>query len=74
MAEPAKQMRIAAELGESAYLREGGVKTGEEAAGNTAIVSHGVGAQSQSESIDVRFKDLIEAGRDGFIGFVKIRA
>ena len=63
MAEPGKQMRIAAKLRESAYLGESSVEPGEEAANDTAIVSHAVGAQSQSESTEVRFKDLVEVRR-----------
>jgi len=61
-AEPAEQMGIATELGEPAYLRKSSMKPGEEAASNAAIVGHAVGPQSQSESTEVRFKDLIEAG------------
>jgi thiamine monophosphate kinase len=60
MAEPGEEMGIAAELGESAYLGESSVEPGEESAGNAAIVSHAVAAQSQGESTEVRFKDLVE--------------
>jgi hypothetical protein len=61
MAEPGEQMRIASELGESAYPGESSVKPGKESSGNAAIISHAVAAQSQSESTEMRFKDLIEA-------------
>ena len=54
-------MRIAAKLRESAYLGEISVEPGEEAANDAAIVSHAVGAQRQSESTEVRCKDLIKA-------------
>jgi hypothetical protein len=60
MAEPGKQVGIAAELGESRQTRESSVEPGKESAGNAAIISHAVAAQSQSESTEVRFKDLIE--------------
>jgi hypothetical protein len=60
MAEPGKQVGIAAELGESGQTRESSVEPGKESAGNAAIISHAVASQSQSESTEVRFKDLIE--------------
>ena len=60
MAEPGEEMGIAAELGESAYPGESSVEPGEESGGNAAIVGYAVGAQCQSESTDVRFKDLVE--------------
>jgi hypothetical protein len=61
MAEPGEQMWIASELGESAYPGESGAEPGKESSGNAAIISYAVGAQSQSESTEVHFKDLIEA-------------
>ena len=60
-AEPAKQMGIAAELAEPAHLRKGRADVGQEAASGATIAAHGVGTQSQSESLDVCFQDLFEA-------------
>ena len=54
-------MRIAAELGRPAYLRERSTEIAEESASRAAIVSHAVSPQRKSEGLEVRFKNLLEA-------------
>src|SRR6266545_6527151 len=59
--EPGEQMGIAAELAEAAHGRERSAEKGQEASRDAAIAAHGVGAQSQSECLDVGLEDLFEA-------------
>ena len=60
-AEPAQHMGIATELGESMDLGEGSAKITHEVAGNVLVFGHGEGLQRQSKSLDLRFKNLLEA-------------
>ena len=59
-AEPAEQVRIAAQLGEPAHLRKGAVEIGEETARDRSVVTHGVGPQGQSQGLNMRCKDVLE--------------
>lgn len=66
-AEPAEQMGIATKLRQPAELRKGGVQIAQETAGHGSVVEDGTAPQSERESLDVRFEDLIESelGRFG---------
>jgi hypothetical protein len=66
-AEPAGEMRIAAQLRHAAQPREGGVEISEKAAGDTSILVHRPGPERRRQSLDVGLEDVFEArtGRRG---------
>jgi len=59
-AEPAEQMRIAAQLREPSKLGEGGAEISQEVAQCSSIVVYGSGAEGEGERLDLRFEDLFE--------------
>ena len=61
-AEPTNEMRIAAQLGEAANLRESGTEVGEEAVRRTSICFHGARLQAEGERLDLILKDAFELG------------
>jgi hypothetical protein len=61
-AEPAEQMGIAAQLGESGQVRKGGLEIGEEVACCTPIVGHRAGPQGGGERLEMSFKEAFELG------------
>lgn len=61
-AEPAEQMRIAAQLREPPKRWEGGAEISQEVAHRRSIVDYGAGAEREGERLDLRFEDLFQAG------------
>jgi hypothetical protein len=61
-AEPAEQMRMAAQLAEPRNVREIGAEIAEKAARHTSIEVYGARAQGKGEYPDLRFEDLRQAG------------
>ena len=59
---PAQQMRIAAELRQTAELRESVMEIAEKTVRRTSVGPERAGLESQGEALDVRFEDLVEAG------------
>ena len=59
-AKPAKQMRVAAQLGELAQLREIRLEIGEEVMGGVSIAEYGPRFQGGRESLNKVFKHLSE--------------
>ena len=59
--EPAEQMRIAAQLRESAKLWEGGAEISQEVARRSSIVAYGARAEREGERPDLCFEDLFPA-------------
>ncbi len=55
-------MEVTADLREAAHVRKGGVERAEEATGGTSILDYRAVPQSEGESLDVSFEDLIETG------------
>src|SRR5271157_3820669 len=61
-AEPAEQMRIAAQLRDLGKLWEGGAEIRQKLAGGVSIVVYRAGAEGEGERPDLRFEDLFPVG------------
>jgi len=60
-AEPAEQMRIAAQLRQAAQPREGGAEISEEPAGDESILVHCSRSERSGQGLDVGSEDFLEA-------------
>jgi hypothetical protein len=65
---PTQQMRIAAELRQTAELRESVMEIAEKTACHNPVGLERTGLVSHGEAPDVRFEDLVEAGFGGAHG------
>ena len=61
-AEPAEEVSVSAQLRYPPDLRKGRVEIDQKTVGHAAVLGDGVALQSEGESLNMRFENLIETG------------